>query len=182
VNEPPHLFKDLSLRNTFPHLFFEIQICGGSCYFLQEPRLQRLHHILECAVLRSNWSTLPQLAFDTVSYYTVTVHIRTGDIHLHDDASAYFQRLREQLDFYLGGFKVHYVIIAEAPDKGDSPAFDFIGDIFVNKPPRVKVSHLNQMTALESLFHMMNADMLVTTGSSFPYIAVAVSPKVSYYV
>jgi hypothetical protein len=172
----------LAQNHSFPHLFLEIQICGGSCYFLQEPRLQRLHHILECAILRSDWSTLPQLAFDPVSYYTVAIHIRTGDIRLHGGAPAYFQRLREQLDNYLAGFEVHYVIIAEAPDKGDSPAFDFIGDIFVNEPPRVRVSHLNQMTVLESLFHMMNADMLVTTGSSFPYIAVTVSPKVSYYV
>jgi hypothetical protein len=84
-------------------------------YIFCEPRLQRLHRILKCAMLRSNWSALPQLMYIPRTDYTVAIHIRTGDIRLHADAPGYFQR--EQLDFYLGGFQVHYMF-AEDPEKG----------------------------------------------------------------
>lgn len=39
------------------------------------------------------------------------------------------------------------------------------------------MTYLNTLGVDASLLHMMNADMLVTTGSSFPYLALTVSPK-----
>lgn len=39
------------------------------------------------------------------------------------------------------------------------------------------MTFLNTLSVDASLLHMMNADMLVTTGSSFPYLALTVSPK-----
>lgn len=43
--------------------------------------------------------------------------------------------------------------------------------------PQVLRFH-NDLGVKETIFHLMNADMLVTTGSSFPMVALALSPKV----
>jgi len=82
----------------------------------------------------------------------------------------------------LGEWHVHYYFIAEAPEKSDGePVFGFLPDMFpVNEMSRV--SFINHMDVQTALFHMMNADMLVTTGSSFPYIAATISPKVRFMI
>lgn len=121
---------------------------------------------------------LPPLVFDqTEDEYVVAVHIRRGDITLNG-SQAYFARLKAQVDAVLADFPaVHYYFISEASDLGEGqPPFPFLGSIF---PPndRIKATYLNHLDPQASLLHMMNADMLVTTGSSFPYIAATISPK-----
>lgn len=66
---------------------------------------------------------------------------------------------------------------------GEAPqAFAFLRDIFqqppdlpIHKPQRV--SFVNDLGVPATVLHQMNADMVVTTGSSFPLVAVTASPK-----
>lgn len=100
-----------------------------------------------------------------------------GDITLHEDAS-YFQSIKQQLDFILRTYFVHFYFVAEAPQKRtNEPAFPFLPRIFL-EDESTRVTYINSMDVPTTLIHMMNADMLITTGSSFPYIAASVSPKV----
>jgi hypothetical protein len=50
------------------------------------------------------------------------------------------------------------------------------------EPPRRKqprrVSYVNNMNVKSTLYHQMNADMIVTTGSSFAFVAPTISNKV----
>jgi hypothetical protein len=69
-------------------------------------------------------------------------------------------------------------------------AFLFLRDIFRQPPdpqsvPHAKpqrVSFVNDLDVKATIYHQMNADMVVTTGSSFPLVAVTVSPKASRVV
>lgn len=70
---------------------------------------------------------------------------------------------------------------------GEPPSsFVFLRDIFQQRPdpkavPNAKpqrVSFVNNLDVRAAVYHQMNADMVVTTGSSFPMVAVTVSPKV----
>jgi hypothetical protein len=132
---------------------------------------------MQCAFLRNSPANLPAIiAFDK-RWYTVAIHIRTGDITLHQEHQPLFRRMKEQVDVILRDHFIHYVFIAEAPEKGDQPAFGFLTDIFL-EDVRTQVSYMNKMDVPTALIYMMNADMLVTTGSSFPYIAATISPKV----
>ena len=72
--------------------------------------------------------------------------------------------------------RVHYYFFAELPGRGKAPSIDFLPDIFEKgDKSKIRVSYINEMDVKSSLFHLMNADMLVTTGSSFPYIAATLS-------
>ena len=68
-------------------------------------------------------------------------------------------------------------------------AFLFLRDIFQQPPapPALalaspfkpqRVSFVNDLDVKATIYHQMNADMVVATGSSFPFVAVTVSPKV----
>lgn len=101
----------------------------------------------------------------------------------------FFERLKSQLDIVLKDFRVHYYFFVEVPndergihDDQVAPSdFPFLGYIFgalseSNRPERA--SFVKNMDVKATLYHQMSADMLVTTGSSFPLLAATVSPKV----
>ena len=71
---------------------------------------------------------------------------------------------------------------------GEPPAsFRFLLDIFQRPPDPAsvpaarpqRVSFVNDLDVKATVYHQMNADMVVATGSSFPLVAVTMSPKVS---
>ena len=106
-------------------------------------------------------------------------------------------------------FTVHYYFFAETLDTnatspqwrgtvfGEPPkAFAFLSGVFgddstvgnydAGRRPHValsgspqRVSFINNLDVKATIYHQMNADMVVTTGSSFPLVALTVSPKVS---
>ena len=122
---------------------------------------------------------LPPLVFDqTEEEYVVIVHIRRGDINLNAN-KAYFAKLKAQVDEVLEDFPtVHYYFVTEGLGLEEGqPPFDFLAQIFPADDDRTKTTYLNHLDPQASLLHMMNADLLVTTGSSFPYLAATVSPK-----
>lgn len=103
----------------------------------------------------------------------------------------FFTQLKAQLDVVLKDFRVHFHFFAEVPEResntdndGVPPAtFAFLDQIFSNdggeKRPE-RVSYIKNMDVKGTLYHQMNADMIVTTGSSFPLLAATVSPKVCW--
>ena len=102
--------------------------------------------------------------------------LRVGDITLLTKRK-FFETLRAQLDVVLVGFQVHYHFIAESPatpHDSPPPEFPFLTEVFQG----CNLSFHNDMGPKSAIFHMANADMLVTTGSSFPRVAAAISPKV----
>jgi hypothetical protein len=101
----------------------------------------------------------------------------------------FFTRLKDQLDVVLKDFRVHYHFFAEVPknessihdDQAAPDDFAFLNDVFaVQKQDSrsERVSYVKSMDVRATLYHHMNADMIVTTGSSFPLLAATVSPKV----
>lgn len=102
----------------------------------------------------------------------------------------FFGRLKSQLDVVLKDFRVHYHFFVEVPkeerdihDDQVAPSdFPFLGGIFGAPSENItrseRVSFIKNMDVKATLYHQMNADMLVTTGSSFPLLAATVSPKV----
>ena len=139
-----------------------------------------------------------------ISLYGHPLKLRTGDITLLAKKSGgldFFARLKAQLDHILSShFPAHYYFFAEAPDGYASPRWD--GNVF-GEPPAAfsffkelyrntkasnsdkdgqhpyRVSFLNNIDVKTTVYHQMNADMVVTTGSSFPLVALTAYPKVS---
>ena len=116
-----------------------------------------------------------------------------GDVVLFDgdQGKKFFTRLKSELDTMLTFSPVHYFFFAEAPDHKKindclfpPPGFSFLADIFGRRshgnesafPERI--SFIKHMDVKDTLYHHMNADMVIATGSSFPLVAVTVSSKV----
>jgi len=111
-----------------------------------------------------------------------------GDVVLFDgdQGKTFFTRLKAQLDTVLTFAPVHYFFFAETPDHKEvnenvapPPGFSFLADIFENEsafPERI--SFIKHMDVKDTLYHHMNADMVIVTGSSFPLVALTVSSKV----
>lgn len=108
-----------------------------------------------------------------------------------DKGKGFFTRLKSQLDTVLTFSPVHYFFFAEAPNDEmvnellvPPPGFAFLADIFGNRSHRnegvfsQRMSYIKNMGVKETLYHHMNADMVIATGSSFPLVAVTVSSKV----
>lgn len=122
------------------------------------------------------------------------LQLRSGDITLMsgEQGHRFFMRLKEQLEVVLKGFRVHYHFFVEVPSDEDHVSdpqvppkeFPFLRDVF--QSPRAqnrdesveRVSYIKNMDVKATLYHQMNADMIITTGSSFPLLAATVSPKV----
>jgi hypothetical protein len=142
-----------------------------------QPRLyERIEARAQASFLSVAPSMLPSLAFENMRHdYNVVIHIRTGDIKYPADP-AFLRQVKAELDVLLQDQPVYYYFIAEDPEAGDDRpprGFEYLSKVF--KGARVKF--LNKLDVRASLYHMMNADLLVMTGSGFPYIAAVTSWK-----
>jgi hypothetical protein len=121
-------------------------------------------------------SALPALLFTGLQReYNVVIHIRVGDL-CYPASPAFLQNVKSSLDILLQDEHVHYYFIAEDPKAGDRQApkgFEYILKTFNG----TQFTFLNNLDVRSSLYHMMNADMLIMTGSGFPYIAAVTSWK-----
>ena len=108
-----------------------------------------------------------------------------------DQGQIFFAKLKSQLDTILTFAPVHYFFFAEAPNDEEvnnrlvpPPGFAFLADMFSRRTHEndgispQQVSFIKQMGVKDTLYHHMNADMVIATGSSFPLVAVTVSSKV----
>jgi hypothetical protein len=197
--------KDGDLCNVI--LQVDMNVCGertAPCYYPENgPNYQRLHHILACNLYHADSvGFLPlfygrgkitegkELEQETTEQgqvnkqlpleYNVAIHLRVGDIVLHGEDHIFFTNLRNNIDRVLRHFlHVHYYFFAEDPKQanGNPPSyFTFLDSIFTENE-HTTVSYINDMDIRSTLFHFMNADMLVITGSSFPYVAITLSTK-----
>lgn len=164
---------------------------------------EKASNVLACGFLHTDRSKLSKLRFDLDSY-NVVIHLRVGDMVLHGanafsnpfrqrdpalhghDASgfAYCSTMKRELDQVLSEFdRIHYIFIDEEPEAGEAgppQELAFLSQIFRSEDEggrSVRVSYLNDLDPRESLYHMMNGDMLISPGSSFPAIAATLSPK-----
>ncbi len=118
--------------------------------------------------------------------------LRTGDITLLGEDKGgreFFTGLKAELDVVLKDFPVHYHFYANSPNttspdfRKPAPSFEFLTDIFMNrdaadgKLPPQRVSFMNDVDMKTTVYHQMNADMIVTTGSSFALVAPTLSTK-----
>lgn len=142
-----------------------------------QPRLyERVQPLAQASLLSVAPHLLPALAFRSLADdYNVVIHIRTGDIRLPSDPS-FLRHVKAQLDALLLDQPVHYYFIAEDPGAGDGRpplGFEYLAEAFQGE----RVGFLNSLDVRSSLWQMMNADLLVLTGSGFPYIAAVSSWK-----
>jgi hypothetical protein len=115
--------------------------------------------------------------------YNVAVHIRTGDIQLHKgDTQFFINMIQSTVHAHLSHMPVHIYYIGQFGGISDntnvsteSPTADwsFLNELHVN----TSFYNPDEQTALH---HLIHADMTIITGSSFPYIAMAVSNKPVY--
>jgi hypothetical protein len=122
------------------------------------------------------------LVFDTAEY-NVAVHIRTGDVKLHIGNADYFRNMiQSTVHTHLSHMPVHMYYIGQFGGVSDntntmteSPTADwsFLNTLHTN----TSFYNPDEKTALH---HFIHADMTIITGSSFPYIAIAVSDKPIY--
>jgi hypothetical protein len=112
--------------------------------------------------------------------YNVAIHIRTGDIQLHmGDLHLFANMIQSTVHTYLSHMPVHIYYIGQFGSVSDntnttteSPTADwsFLNNLHVN----TSFYNPDEQTALH---HFIHADMTITTGSAFPYVAMAVSDK-----
>jgi hypothetical protein len=98
-----------------------------------------------------------------------------GDIK-YAASPAFLQNVKSSLDILLQDEHMHSYFIAEDPKAGDKQppkGFEYFSKTFKG----TQVTFMNRLDVRSSLYHMMNADMLVMTGSGFPYIAAVTSWK-----
>jgi hypothetical protein len=115
--------------------------------------------------------------------YNIAVHIRTGDIRLHVDNTGYFINMIESTAIaHLSHMPVHVYYIGQFGNVSDNTNT-------MKESPTADWSFLNQLHANTSFYnpdeqtalhHFIQADMTISTGSSFPLIAVALSDKAVY--
>lgn len=152
------------------------------CYTANEPRaFKRIRDIVRCKFTHVPASVLPDLVYDSTAY-NVAVHLRVGDISLKKGDIRYWKNLRDELRELTRRFrKVHYYFFVQRgseDEEGKPPGgYEFLVDLFPSGGRMFKTWFVTEMNEAETLFHMFNADVLVGTGSAFPYVAMAVSWK-----
>jgi hypothetical protein len=114
--------------------------------------------------------------------YNVAIHIRTGDVQLHKGDTQFFSNvIQSTVHTYLSHMPVHIYYIGQfgvsnnTHTMTESPTEDwsFLNTLHVN----TSFYNPDEQTALH---HFIHADMTIITGSTFPYIAMAVSDKPVY--
>jgi len=120
---------------------------------------------------------LPALKFEDPDEYNIAVHIRTGDTNLPKDP-AFLKNIKLQLDTLLKGYRCHYYIIAENPkatkENPYPPGAEYLRDIFNDDTP---VTFLNDLDPKSTLFHLMNGDMMILSGSGMAEVAATLAWK-----
>jgi hypothetical protein len=163
------------------HNCFTFECNKGLLSTFRPLTLQKYKHAQQDISHSSTASTISSVYYS--SEYNVAVHIRTGDVKLHIGNVDYFRNLIQYtVHAHLSHMPVHIYYIGQfgsVSDNNDvmteSPTADWS---FLNKL-HVNTSFYNpdEQTALH---HFIHADMTIITGSSFPYIAMAVSDKTVY--
>lgn len=104
------------------------------------------------------------------SFFNVAWHLRTGDKKLHGKDVRFFKTVLMQVSSALEGFPVRHYFFYEGHRLPHE--FEFLKDLGVPN-----ATFVSGMDPGETMFHFVNANMLVGTGSSFAITAQLVSWK-----
>jgi hypothetical protein len=114
--------------------------------------------------------------------YSVAIHIRTGDVQLHiGDTQFFTDMIQSTVHAYLNHMPVHIYYIGQfgvsdntnTTTEAPTEDWSFLNALHVN----TSFYNPDEQTAVH---HFIHADMTIITGSSFPYIAMALSNKPVY--
>lgn len=103
---------------------------------------------------------------------TVVWHVRVGDVELHQPGGPFYDKVYKSLEQALlpRGKSIQNVVICA---NGHPEYAQFIQSVLPNVT-------LLDLDAKQSIMHMMNCDILVGSGSSFPLVALMFSYKPFY--
>jgi hypothetical protein len=154
------------------------------CWFFDCTRgiYEHFQHIMIDKYQKAQAVAVPLSTVYNTAEYNVAIHIRTGDIQLHIGDTQFFSNMiQSTVHTYLSHLPVHIYYIGQfgvsdnTYTMTESPAADwsFLNTLHVN----TSFYNPDEQTALH---HFIHADMTIITGSSFPYIAMALSDKPIY--
>jgi len=147
-------------------------ICDGSCFKDTGLHFDAVKWIFRAKFMRSRYVPKSELLYH-VTDYNIAWHIRVGDIELHKSDETFFQSILSQilpaLQFLKSGTIRHYVF-ADC-EVCPPPGYYFLEDLLSHPV------HVANMDAEDTMYHFVNADMVVETGSSFTTIAHTVATK-----
>jgi hypothetical protein len=104
--------------------------------------------------------------------YNVAWHLRVGDITLLKGSCSFFERVHEQIMIVTQGLPTHiyFFFKLNVAEDRPPPGYQFLSK-FNN------TSFINNIDEASTIHHFLNADMLVTSGSSFTAIVSAITTK-----
>jgi hypothetical protein len=134
---------------------------------------QSTRDIMRCKLSHARGRSLPVRALMyRAEAYNVAVHMRVGDLELHT----------EDKDFWSNIWR-NVMALTEQFEQVDVHVFaqgrhDLLNRTFsALNGQRVRKIFVTDMTEADVVYHMMNAHLLVCTGSGFPLVAASVSWK-----
>lgn len=132
--------------------------CDGICFEHWPYIMEKTKWIMRYKFLHSTYQPSGPLVFHR-QHYNVAWHIRVGDINLQLGKVDYFLHIAAQLEQLLEGFDYRIYFFAEDPFAIDRPprGYEFLSQL----PQAV---FINQMPVDLTLFHFLNADMVITSG------------------
>lgn len=113
--------------------------------------------------------TMP-LAFRGVGAYNIAWHIRSGDIHLHQDDRLFFLNICDTIKRALDLIQItgsHY-IFCEHCEHGAPKGYEFLANVG-------DFTFVGGQTLVETLHNFVNADLVVETGSSMTAVVHAIT-------
>jgi len=151
--------------------------CFGDCFFFWHKTYEDVKWLMRYKFLTFSTYEPSRILFD-ITKYNVAWHLRVGDITVHADKRHLFQQVYDHLtNDVLPGLDVHHYVFfdARAQVNGPPQAFQFLADII-----KSDVTWVGDTDPALTVYHFINADLLVGSGSSFSAIAnlVAVKPVI----
>jgi len=180
----PRIIPDISLQQSRTmsqecNLVFQNNYgsCPGGCFFFWNKAFEDVKWLMRYKFLTFSTYEPSCILFD-ITKYNVAWHLRVGDHTIHTDKQHLFKRVYDHLtNDILPGLDVHYYVFyeANAPVNGPPKEYQFLGDMI-----KLNVTWIGDTDPALTVYHFINADLLVGTGSSFSAIAnlVAVKPVI----
>jgi hypothetical protein len=144
-----------------------------ACLHADRVRFDDMKWRIRAKFMRSTWIPKNPLLYRK-SHLNVALHVRTGDIELHKDEPEFFRALYRYVDYATQDLDihVHYYVFAECKIC-PPPGFEFLREIL----PTESTDYVSDMNPEDTMYHFVNANILIETGSSFPSMAKIASPK-----
>mmetsp|Transcript_11658 Transcript_11658/g.19364 ORF Transcript_11658/g.19364 Transcript_11658/m.19364 type:complete len:317 (-) Transcript_11658:992-1942(-) len=143
--------------------------CWGALFGIYEDFRWKIAEAFEFSAFRLSTDLYRHPHFD--SMLSIAWHLRSGDIVLNNNQT-YFETVARQLLFLTKYIPAHFFLHGQNVRK----IFPFVEDICENLlSGNCSFPELNTQ---DSLFHLVYSDVLITSGSSFAYLAAALQKNV----